>query len=111
MSDDDRPVWRPGRISGYVILAYVFVWATAIAILGSDRRTYSTVVRWSGNVVARVAFGVVIFASILHAVDGIGRLLPNSNPERWRALAWFLACALGIPATAVLLWPFIEGRI
>ena len=42
MSDDDRPVWRPGRISGYVVLGYVFVWATAIAILGSDRRAYST---------------------------------------------------------------------
>jgi succinate dehydrogenase/fumarate reductase cytochrome b subunit len=110
MSDHDRPVWRPGRISGFIVLAYVFVWATAIAILGSDRRAYSTVVRLSGNVVARVAFGIVIFASILHAIEGIGRLFPNSNPERWRALAWFLACALGIPAAAVLLWPFFEGR-
>ena len=66
--------------------------------------------RLSGNVGARVAFSVVIFASLLHAVDGIGRLLPNSDPERWRALAWFVACALGLPAAAVILWPFFEGR-
>ncbi len=110
MTDDDRSVWRPGRIAGFVTLGYVFVWAAAIAILGSDRRAYSTLVRLSGNVGVRVAFSVVIFASILHAVDGIGRLRANADPERWRALAWFLACAMGIPAAAVVLWPFFEGR-
>ena len=110
MSDEDRPAWRPGRISGVITLGYVLVWAAAIAILGSDRRAYSTLVRLSGNLVARVAFSVVIFASILHAVDGIGRLRSKAEPERWHALAWFLACGLGVPAAAVLLWPFFEGR-
>jgi succinate dehydrogenase hydrophobic anchor subunit len=110
MSDDDRPVWRPGRIGGLITSAYVVVWAVAIAVLGSDRRAYSTLVRSSGNVVARVFFSAVVFASVLHAVDGLGRLRPESDPVRWRALAWFAACALGLPATAVLLWPFVEGR-
>lgn len=110
MSDVDRPVWRLGRISGVITLAWVFVWATAIAILGSDRRAYSTLVRLSGNIVARVFFGVVVFASVLHAVDGIGRLRPKADPERWRAAAWFVACGVGIPSMIVLVWPFFEGR-
>ncbi len=108
--DDDPPVWWPGRIGGLATLAYVAVWAVALAVLGSDRRAYSTLVRLSGNVVARLFFSVVVFASVLHAVDGLARLRPQADLVRWRALAWFSACALGLPAAVVLLWPFFEGR-
>jgi hypothetical protein len=46
-------VWRPGRISGYVILAYVFVWATAMLQPGA----------WAG------ALGIALAAWL--AVKGI----------------------------------------
>jgi succinate dehydrogenase/fumarate reductase cytochrome b subunit len=111
MKEHDRPAWRLGRISGVVTLAWVMVWASAIAVLGTDRRAFSTLVRLSGNVAARAVLAVVVFAALLHTVDGLGRCLPNAKPERWRAAAWFVGCALGIPAAAVLLWPFVESRV
>lgn len=105
-----RPVWRVGRIASLVTFGWVVVWAAAIAVLGFDRRTYSAIVRVSGNVGFRVVLSVVVVAATLHLVEGVGRLLPNRDPERWRAASWFGALAVGVPAAAVLLWPFIEGR-
>jgi len=111
MAPDDRPVWRIARIAGVVTFAWVVVWAAAIAVLGSDRRTYSTLVRASGNVVVRLLLALVVMAATLHLVDGVGRLLTKPDPERWRAAAWFATLAVGIPTTAVLLWPFVEGHV
>jgi hypothetical protein len=107
---DERPVWRVGRIASVVTLAWVVTWATAIAVLGSDRRAFNTLVRLSGNVVVRVLLAMVVVASVLHLVEGAGRLLPNHDPERWRAAAWFAATAAGIPSAVVLLWPFVDGH-
>lgn len=106
---DERPPWRVGRIAGLVTFVWVLVWGGAIAVLGFDRRSYSTLVRGSGNIVVRVLLGVVVFAAVLHAVDGIGRLL-HADHERTRAVAWFFAIAIGVPSLAMLVWPFIEGR-
>lgn len=111
MASDDRPVWRTARIAGVVTFAWVVVWAAAIAVLGSDRRTYSTLVRASGNVVARLLLALVVMAATLHLVDGISRLVPAPDRDRWRAAAWFVTLAVGIPTAAVLLWPFVEGRV
>jgi len=111
MSEHDRPAWPLGRFAGLVTLSGVLVWAFAIAVLGTDRRAYSDMVGWSGNVVSRVLLSVVVFAAVLHLVDGIGRCFPSSRPERWRAAAWFAALAVGVPAAAVLVWPFVEGRV
>ena len=111
MSERERPVWWLGRLSGLLTLGGVMAWAAAIAVLGTDRRAYNTFVRLSGNVVSRLLISIVIFAAILHTVDGLGRCFANSKPERWRAAAWFAAFALGLPAAAVLLRPFIEGRV
>lgn len=111
MSERERPAWLIGRISGLVTLAWVMAWALAIAVLGTDRRAFNTLVRLSGNVAMRVILAVVVFAALLHTVDGLGRCLPNGKPERWRAAAWFVAIALGIPAAAVLVWPFLESRV
>lgn len=107
---DERPVWRVGRIASVVTFVWVVTWATAIAVLGSDRRTFSTLVRLSGNVMSRVLLTAVVVAAVLHLVEGASRLLPNHDPERWRAAAWFLAMAAGIPSAVVLLWPFVDGR-
>lgn len=111
MTRQDRPAWRIGRISGLITLGWVVAWAGAVAVLGSDRRAYSTLVRLSGNVFSRLLLSVVLFAAILHTVDGLGRCFSTAQPERWRAAAWFMACALGLPAAVVLLRPFIEGRL
>jgi hypothetical protein len=111
MSEHDRPAWRLGRISGVITLGWVMVWALAIAVLGTDRRAFSTLVRLSGNIGARLVLSLVVFAALLHTVDGLGRCFPNQPHERWRAAAWFVAIALGLPATAVLVWPFVESRV
>jgi succinate dehydrogenase hydrophobic anchor subunit len=111
MNGRDRPVWWIGRVSGVVTLGGVLAWATAIAVLGTDRRAYSTFVRLSGNVASRIVLSLVVFAALLHVVDGLGRCFPSTDPVRWRAASWFVACALGLPAAAALLRPFIEGRI
>ncbi|HMK10155.1 MAG TPA: hypothetical protein VK461_01100, partial [Acidimicrobiales bacterium] len=71
MIDEGRPTWRLGRICGVVTLGWVVAWAVALAVLGSDRRAYSTLVRVSGNVASRVLLTVVVFASLLHLVDGV----------------------------------------
>lgn len=107
---DERSPWRLGRIAGVVTFAWVLVWGAAIAVLGFDRRSYSTLVRGSGNIVVRLVLGVLIFAAVLHAVDGIARLL-HTDPERSRAAAWFLTVAIAFPCLAVLVWPFVEGRL
>jgi hypothetical protein len=94
-----------------VVLAGVMAWAAAVAVLGTDRPGYNGLVRLSGNVVVRVLLSVVVVAAALHLVDGVGRAVHTERPDRWRAAAWFVALATGIPASAVLLWPFLEGRI
>lgn len=110
MNDRDN-VWSVGRWAGLVTLAGVMAWAFGLAILGTDRQAFSTVARWSGSVASRVVLSLVVFAAALHLVDGIGRLLRSAQPERWRAAAWFVAFATGLPAASVLLWPFVEGRV
>jgi hypothetical protein len=111
MSEQDRSAWPLGRIAGLVTLGGVMAWAFALAVLGTDRRAYGDIVRWSGNVVGRLMLSLVVFAAALHLVDGIARCLGTGRPDRWRAAAWFVALALGVPATAVLVWPFVEGRV
>jgi hypothetical protein len=111
MTDHDRTVWPLGRVAGLVTFGGVAAWAAAVAVLGTDRPGFNSLVRLSGNVVFRVAASVVVAAALLHLVDGLGRCLATERPDRWRAAAWFFALALGLPAAAMLLWPFVEGRI
>jgi hypothetical protein len=110
MSDDEAQPWLVGRISGLIALGWVAIWAAAIGVLGTDRKGYNAIVRVSGNVGFRLLFVAVVFAASLHAIDGLGRCLGSPRPELWRTAAWFVACALGVPAAAIVLWPFIDGR-
>jgi succinate dehydrogenase/fumarate reductase cytochrome b subunit len=116
MSEREPAATRIGRISGLVVFGWTIVWAAAIAVLGTDRRAFASLVRASGNVVVRVVLCAVVVAAAAHTVDGLRRVAERFRPdhppaaERWRAATWFVAFALGVPAAAVLLWPFVEGR-
>lgn len=110
---------RLHRISGLVLLAYTLAWMTRIALIELDRGAFDAVVRAGGSLGARLVACAVWLALVRHGLGGLRVItieaLGASAAERWdsrlRAAVAFATGALALPGWALLLRPWIEGRL
>jgi succinate dehydrogenase/fumarate reductase cytochrome b subunit len=108
---------RWGAVAGLVLFAYAVACSGALALLLVGRGSYNRVSELGGNLALRVGGCVVVFAALFHALDGLRQIVLTAWPAALRrdpsirtAVA-FVTFALGIPASLVIVWPFVQGRL
>ncbi len=106
-----------GVIAGLVVYAYVVVAVLQLVLLERDRPRFDSLHRSFHQWPYRVAIAVAALAGIFHTLDGLCRVLEDLRPQerardtRIRTAVAFLTFALGVPAAAVILWPWFTGRL
>jgi len=96
-------------------LSYVAGYAVSLVLLRIDRVLFARFHDLLGTPPVRLGLCVVVAATIYHAFDGLRETLTDMFPraaqwsDRLRVLAVFMAPALGIPASLVIVWPMLAG--
>lgn len=108
---------RWGAVTGLVLFVYAVVCSGALALLLVGRSPYNRVSALGGSLVLRLGGCVVVVAALFHALDGVRQIVLTAWPaavrrDPWlRAVVGFLTFALGLPASLVIVWPFVQGRL
>jgi succinate dehydrogenase/fumarate reductase cytochrome b subunit len=94
------------------VLVYVVAQCLALLTIG-DRNRFNRLGAAMGSLGARLILCAVVLAALFHTLDGLRRLLAEVAPavrrrdEPIRAGVLFATLALGLPAMAVVVWPWV----
>jgi hypothetical protein len=101
-------------VGGALALVYVVWYVVDLLVLDLSPSTFNATHRLDGSVGMRLVFAVVFGGILLHGLDGLrviaGDLWPplRGHDAGLRFVVNFLAVAIWIPSTVVLLWPAIQ---
>lgn len=88
-----------------------------VSLVNASAALYNEISQLYGNILLRLFEVGLLFALLFHALNGLRITLidffPWAVPRQRQLLggAVGLTLAAGVPGSAVILWPFVEGRI
>ena len=104
------------RVSGFLVFFFLLLHVVDVS-LANNPRLYNEVHAVYGNVLLRAFEVGLLFALLFHSLNGLRVVIIDFFPgavARERALlagVVALTLAAGIPGAAIILWPFVHGRI
>lgn len=104
------------RVSGFLVFAFLMLHVFDVSLVRWPG-LYDDVHRLYGNVLLRLFEVGLLAALVFHAANGLRivavDLFPGAVAKERRLLAWVVGVtvAASVPGAAVILWPFVEGRL
>ena len=105
------------RVSGFLVFFFLLLHVVDVSLVNASPAAYDQISQLYGNVGLRLFEVGLLFALLFHALNGLRIVLidffPWAAPRQRQLLRGVvgLTVAAGVPGGAVILWPFVEGRI
>lgn len=103
------------RISGFLVFFFLLLHIIDVSLINVNPELYDEVHKLYGNVFLRLFTLGLLFALLFHAMNGLRIIAVDFFPKAVKnervltGWALFLTLALGIPASWVIMYPWIEG--
>jgi succinate dehydrogenase / fumarate reductase cytochrome b subunit len=104
------------RVSGFLVFFFLLLHIIDISLIRfNGGELYDEVHKLYGNVFLRLFTLGLLFALLFHAMNGLRIIIVDFFPRAVRnermLTGWVLLITLaaGIPASVVIMWPWVEG--